>query len=137
MPPTMNRTLAGLSLAAPDLGLAACGTQGPRTTPEGAPATSASRSGSAEAISTPSRTHPAPTRVTTTLEAPRPAALHFATPDAAMGYLSAAYNRNDLAALKKVTHPKARADLLAMRAEAVNLPHRRRQRPQRADAGVS
>jgi hypothetical protein len=31
--------------------------------------------------------------------------VHFDTPEAAMRYLAAAYNRDDLAALKKVTNP--------------------------------
>ena len=51
----------------------------------------------------------------------RPPALHFATPEAAMGYLAAAYNRNDLAALKHVTTPEARNNLLFMRPNADNL----------------
>jgi hypothetical protein len=38
-----------------------------------------------------------------------------------MRYLTAAYNHHDLPALKKVTNPSARAALLAMRQEAVNL----------------
>ncbi|HEY3482560.1 MAG TPA: hypothetical protein VGL02_27025 [Streptomyces sp.] len=55
-----------------------------------------------------------------TARAPKPG-VHFATPEAAMRYLTAAYNRNDLPALKKVTNPAARAALLAMRQEATNL----------------
>jgi hypothetical protein len=51
----------------------------------------------------------------------RPPALHFATPEAAMGYLAGAYNRNDLAALKHVTTPEARNNLLFMRPTADNL----------------
>jgi hypothetical protein len=50
-----------------------------------------------------------------------PRQLHFATPEAAMRYLAAAYNRNDLAALKHVTTPKARNNLLFMRPTADNL----------------
>lgn len=38
-----------------------------------------------------------------------------------MRYLTAAYNRNDLPALKKVTNRPARAALLEMRQEATNL----------------
>jgi hypothetical protein len=38
-----------------------------------------------------------------------------------MRYLAAAYNRNDVAALKKVTNASARAALTAMRPGAVNL----------------
>jgi hypothetical protein len=50
-----------------------------------------------------------------------PHQLHFATPQAAMGYLASAYNRNDLAALKHVTTPQARNNLLFMRPTADNL----------------
>ena len=50
-----------------------------------------------------------------------PRQLHFATPDAAMKYLASAYNRNDLAALKHVTTPEARNNLLFMRPNADNL----------------
>jgi hypothetical protein len=50
-----------------------------------------------------------------------PRQLHFATPQAAMHYLAAAYNRNDLAALKHVTTPQARNNLLFMRPNADNL----------------
>ena len=38
-----------------------------------------------------------------------------------MRYLAAAYNRNDLQAMKKVTNPTARKALTAMRQEAANL----------------
>jgi hypothetical protein len=58
---------------------------------------------------------PSPTPV----PAPRP--LHFATPQAAMRYLAAAYNRNDLASLMHVTTLAARHNLLLMRANATNL----------------
>jgi hypothetical protein len=64
-------------------------------------------------------TPPAPTLV-----APRPAPaprLHFSTPQAAMRYLTAAYNRNDLVALGHVTTPIARVNLVAMHRTAVNL----------------
>jgi hypothetical protein len=50
-----------------------------------------------------------------------PRQLRFATPQAAMQYLAAAYNRNDLAALKHVTTPQARNNLLFMRPNADNL----------------
>jgi predicted lipid-binding transport protein (Tim44 family) len=49
------------------------------------------------------------------------AGVHFTTPQAAMRYLTAAYNRNDTSALRKVTNPSARAALTAMRQEATNL----------------
>jgi hypothetical protein len=50
-----------------------------------------------------------------------PGRLYFATPQAAMRYLTAAYNRNDLVALGHVTTPIARVNLVAMRRTAVNL----------------
>ena len=62
---------------------------------------------------------PTATSVPTAPAAPRP--LHFATPEAAMRYLAAAYNRNDLTALKHVTTPEARNNLLFMRPNADNL----------------
>jgi hypothetical protein len=46
---------------------------------------------------------------------------HFATPQASMRYLAAAYNHNDLASLMHVTTPVARNNLLLMRANATNL----------------
>jgi hypothetical protein len=55
------------------------------------------------------RTHPSPRR------------LYFATPQASMRYLAVAYNHNDLAALKHVTTPVARSNLLFMRPNADNL----------------
>ncbi|HWC40430.1 MAG TPA: hypothetical protein VHK02_00405 [Actinomycetota bacterium] len=50
-----------------------------------------------------------------------PAAPHFATPQASMRYLAAAYNHNDLASLMHVTTPTARTALQAMRRNAPNL----------------
>jgi hypothetical protein len=71
-------------------------------------------------FTTPPTTSPAP--------APRPtptkssgSKLYFATPQAAMRYLTGAYNRNDLGALGHVTTPVARVNLVAMRRTAVNL----------------
>jgi hypothetical protein len=72
-----------------------------------------------------------PVTVTTTVSAPSttvppasstpPGPPHFATPEAAMVYLAAAWNRGDLTALNHVTNPAARAQLNAMHGEAVNL----------------
>jgi hypothetical protein len=50
-----------------------------------------------------------------------PPRLYFATPQAAMRYLTVAYNHKDLVALGHVTTPIARANLLAMHRTAVNL----------------
>ncbi|HEX8863029.1 MAG TPA: hypothetical protein VGC06_28825, partial [Actinomycetes bacterium] len=47
--------------------------------------------------------------------------LFFDTPQAAMRYLADAYNRNDLLALRHVTTPVARVNLVAMRRTATNL----------------
>jgi hypothetical protein len=47
--------------------------------------------------------------------------LYFETPQAAMRYLAAAYNRHDTVALKHVTTPVARTSLEAMRPMADNL----------------
>jgi hypothetical protein len=47
--------------------------------------------------------------------------VHFDTPEAAMTYLAAAWNRDDLAALCQVTNPNARFVLNDMHREAVNL----------------
>jgi hypothetical protein len=65
------------------------------------------------------RRSPTATSAPTTPAAPRQ--LHFATPQAAMRYLASAYNRNDMAALKHVTTPEARNNLLFMRPNADNL----------------
>jgi hypothetical protein len=46
---------------------------------------------------------------------------HFGTPQAAMIYLAAAYNRGDLTALHHVTEPRAFSRLMTMRSDALNL----------------
>jgi hypothetical protein len=46
---------------------------------------------------------------------------HFSTPESAMRYLAAAWNSDDITALKHVTEPNARLLLLGMKREAVNL----------------
>jgi hypothetical protein len=46
---------------------------------------------------------------------------HFRTPQAAMRYLAAAYNRHDTTALHHVTTPASYQELTAMRSGAVNL----------------
>ena len=45
----------------------------------------------------------------------------FSTPQAAMSYLAAAYNRDDVAALHRVTNPSSFQALMVMRSEAVDL----------------
>jgi len=46
---------------------------------------------------------------------------HFDTPEAAMTYLAAAWNKNDLISLRHVTDPAARDELDGMHSEAANL----------------
>jgi hypothetical protein len=46
---------------------------------------------------------------------------HFRTPQAAMRYLAAAFNRNDATELHHVTTPASYKELKAMRSGAVNL----------------
>jgi hypothetical protein len=46
---------------------------------------------------------------------------HFDTPQAAMTYLAAAYNSDDITALHRVTEPRAFSRLMRMRSDAVNL----------------
>jgi hypothetical protein len=64
----------------------------------------ASPSATASAIATPAYTGP-----------------HFDSPEAAMRYLAAAWNRHDIVAMKRVTTPDGRAALIDMYDEAVNL----------------
>jgi hypothetical protein len=126
---TPRRTVRRLPLtAAAGLAvvLAATGCDGTATIPTGSaptsvapfattPATPATPAPPRVAIPPPSI---APTPRTTTQPVPR---VHFTTPQGAMRYLAAAYNRDDLPALKKVTTASARSALTAMRQEATNL----------------
>ena len=64
---------------------------------------------------------PSPSTSLTPSPTPSPTVPYFATPEAAMRYLAAAYNRHDLVALKHVTTPIARDALENMRAEAIDL----------------
>jgi hypothetical protein len=69
-------------------------------------------------------------------EAPTTASVvrpHFATPQAAMTYLAAAYNRDDVAAIHYVTTPASFKALMAMRSEAVDLQLRSCTRTGRGD----
>ena len=77
-------------------------------------ATSSASQGHAVAAPAPAAAKPGPASPA----APR---LFFDTPQAAMRYLADAYNRNDLLALRHVTTPVARVDLVAMRRTAINL----------------
>ncbi|MDQ1746268.1 MAG: hypothetical protein QOD07_531 [Frankiaceae bacterium] len=87
--------------------LAACGTSGAkpaaRTQPDRVAVTS-SPTPTVSVSATPGYTGP-----------------RFDSPEAAMRYLAAAWNRHDVAALKHVTTPEGRAALTGMYDEAVNL----------------
>jgi hypothetical protein len=61
---------------------------------------------------------PTPPAPTTTVP---PGPPHFDTPQAAMTYLAAAWNTGNTVDLDHVTNPAGRADLAAMRSEAVDL----------------
>jgi len=126
-----NRSLLGVA-AALAVALAAAGCGDGRSSPATAAATQVAAPApiasattppaptpSAAPSSSPSSSAPSAESGSTT-PTPKPA-LHFATPEAAMRYLAAAYNRNDLPALKKVTNEPARAALVELRKEATNL----------------
>lgn len=66
------------------------------------------------------REAPAPVRPSTVRPEAAPGAM-FQTVEAAMRYLASAYNRRDLAAMKRVTTPEARQQLEDMRAIAPEL----------------
>jgi hypothetical protein len=87
--------------------------------PSAAPAPAAAVPAAADPVTTsrPPTPHTTPSPRTH----PAPRGLYFATPQASMRYLAVAYNRNDLAALKHVTTPVARSNLLFMRPNADNL----------------
>jgi hypothetical protein len=63
---------------------------------------------------------PSPAEATTTPPPYRYVGPHFDTPQASMTYLTTVYNRFDLAALRKVTTPTARDELVAMHGRGVS-----------------
>jgi hypothetical protein len=89
----------------------------PSATPAPAPAAAVPAAADPVTTSRPPTPHTTPSPRTH----PAPRGLYFATPQASMRYLAVAYNRNDLAALKHVTTPVARSNLLFMRPNADNL----------------
>jgi hypothetical protein len=116
--------LTCLAVTALGAGLAACGTHAADAPRNSTVSTDVAAEPAAPGLATapPTPTEQAPTPSTVSRPAARPAQIaHFTTPQAAMRYLAAAYNRNDVAALKKVTNTSARSALTAMRQEAVNL----------------
>jgi hypothetical protein len=127
MKPNLRRTgrpltaVAGLALV-----LAATGCGGTATIPTGSAPTSVGPLATTPSMpatpAPPTVAMPppsiAPTPRPTTQPVPR---VHFNSPQGAMRYLAAAYNRDDLPALKKVTNASARSALLDMRQEATNL----------------
>jgi hypothetical protein len=99
--------------------IAGCATHSTPTDPVATPAPQLADAGPSGPISPISHHRTQTDKATPPTPAPRQ--LHFATPEAAMRYLAAAYNRNDLASLKHVTTPEARNNLLFMRPNADNL----------------
>jgi hypothetical protein len=90
--------------------------------PSAAPAPAAApRPANPTTTSAPRTATPTPPTTSSPRSHPAPHRLYFATPQASMRYLAVAYNRNDLAALKHVTTPVARSNLLFMRPNADNL----------------
>ena len=107
----MTRYAAALCLVL----LAACGGEsGQSVLSAPSPASSPS--------SSPAAVHASPSPVPTTSPIPpKQAGPHFDSPEAAMRYLAAAWNRRDLVSLKHVTDPAARERLDEMHSEAINL----------------
>ena len=110
----MRRRLVIVSLALAALAASGCGSDGGSAPKVAAGAASTT---SMEPRATTSG------RASTTTSAPRlvNGKPHFDTPEAAMTYLAAAWNANDLVSLKHVTDPSARDELNAMHDVAVNL----------------
>ena len=118
------RTITAALGFAAALAIAGCAATEPPFTRSAAPAPAATT----PVPPAPPVTLPTPPRTPTPADpapAPKPPTaphrLYFATPQAAMRYLTVAYNHNDLVDLGHVTTPIARANLLAMRRTAVNL----------------
>ena len=113
------RTITTFVFAAA-LAVAGCAAQRTAVHPSAAPAPAAATPVATTPPPAPTPASPrlAPNQSPTAPTAPR---LYFATPQAAMRYLTVAYNHNDLVALGHVTTPIARANLLAMHRTAVNL----------------
>ena len=117
----MRSLVVAAALLAGTVGLAACGDTSDT-------ATSASTA-STTAASSPTSEHDAPTSsstdsatgtstITTTLVNGKP---HFASPEDAMTYLTAAWNADNITDLKHVTDPSARGALDDMHSVATNL----------------
>jgi hypothetical protein len=122
-PVTLAATAAALVVAT--VALAACGTQ--PSTPGAQTLPSLPTSPIADhATPTPTASsHPSapatPTAATNPTARPSAPPVHFDSPEAAMRYLAAAYDRGDRDALRAVTTPASREALWEMRSEAVNL----------------
>ena len=102
--------------------ISGCATHSTTTDPSAAPAPQVAAPTDPPKPASPINSHHRTQTDKATPTAPAaPRQLHFATPQAAMQYLASAYNRNDLAALKHVTTPEARNNLLFMRPNADNL----------------
>lgn len=104
--------------AAPARALAPTPAAPAATTPKPVPAVTAPKPAATAPVKSAAKAAP----VAHSTPAPSDSArLYFSTPQGAMRYLAAAYNRNDLVALGHVTTPVARANLVAMRRTAINL----------------
>ena len=129
MKPTLRRTVRSLPLTAAAglaLVLAATGCGGTATFPTGSAPTGvgplATTPSTPATAAPPTVAIPPPSTVLTPRPTIQPVArVHFSTPQGAMRYLAAAYNRDDLPALKKVTNASARSALIDMRRGATNL----------------
>ena len=120
-PVTLAATAAVLVLGA--VVRAGCGTQSSATGAQTLPSlpTSPVADNPTPSASTTPTTPGRPTTPATPSTQPSPPALHFDSPEAAMRYLTAAYDRNDRDAMRPVTTPGSRQALWDMRSEAVNL----------------
>ena len=118
------RTITAALGFAAALAVTGCAAERPAVQPSAAPATTPVTPAPPVTLTTPTITglRPPPKPPTTPPKpSTAPPKLYFATPQAAMRYLTVAYNHNDLAALAHVTTPVARANLVAMHRTAVNL----------------
>jgi hypothetical protein len=118
-PVTLAATAA--ALVACTLALAACGHPSTTSSTQSLPSLPTSPVANQPTPSTPGTPATPTTPVPTPSTRPSAPAPHFDSPEAAMRYLAAAYDRGDLAGLRPVTTPASRDALWEMRSEAVNL----------------
>jgi hypothetical protein len=114
------RTITTFVFAAA-LAVAGCAAQRTAVHPSAAAAPAAATPAATTPPPAPTAAGPRLLRGSTPTAPTAPPRLYFATPQAAMRYLTVAYNHNDLVALGHVTTPIARVNLVAMHRTAVNL----------------